>query len=254
MIIVENLSKFELEKARRCVSIANGGIGVFSDPSNGILFNSKEIREAFVKDIVCKTNKELYEQDFDTKFSGSTLVFTLLLGNLIVCGNVGDSRAVIGSQKEGEWSVTRLSRDHKPELADERERIINSNGRISPSKNIEGEYTGPARVWQKNAKYPGLAMSRSLGDQVGKCCGVIEVPEVRERRLTNADKVLILGSDGIWELITSVEAVRLVIPFWKVNDAKSACNKLVEEARNRWKRKSNSIDDITCIVMFINPK
>lgn len=230
-------------------------MGVLTDPTNGALFGSKEARAEFIEEVVCKTNRELYGQEFDTKFSGSTLVFVLLLGNLLVCGNVGDSRAVIGSQKkEGGWMAANLSRDHKPHLPDEKERIINSDGRISPMRDAQGGRVGPARVWHRDGRYPGLAMSRSLGDRAGKGCGVVETPEVRERLLKDEDRILIVGSDGVWELMSSAEAVRIAIPFWKENNAKGACDKLVDEATARWKKRNGSIDDITCIVMFINSK
>ena len=35
-----------------------------------------------------------------------------------------------------------------------------------------GNPVGPQRVWVQNANFPGLAMSRSLGDQVAASVGV----------------------------------------------------------------------------------
>ncbi len=35
---------------------------------------------------------------------------------------------------------------------------------------------GPDRVWMKNIDVPGLAMSRSFGDQVAASVGVIPIP------------------------------------------------------------------------------
>ena len=250
--------RLEVERTRRSVSTLKKQkkIGEIEDLVKGVLFGPKELREKCIKDIVVKTNNDLYSQEFDTKLSGSTLVFVLLFDNKIVCGNVGDSRAIIASKNElnNSWLTTDLSRDHKPDLPDEKERIINSNGRISPFLNAQGNYVGPIRVWQKDGRYPGLAMSRSLGDSVGKKCGVIEIPEVVEKKLSKDDCIIIIGSDGIWELITSEEAVNIVAPFLSDNSAEAACNKLVEEALIRWKKKNTSIDDITCIVIFINPK
>lgn len=229
-------------------------VGIFDDPSKGILFGSKDLRQSFIKDIVSKTNNELYDQDFDTRFSGSTLVFALITDKLITCGNVGDSRLVIASYKNDTWFSANLTKDHKPELMVERERIINSGGRVSPFKNMQGEYIGPNRVWKKDANYPGLAMSRSMGDRAGQECGVIEEPEIKEKELTKEDKAIILGSDGIWEVISSKEAVRLIIPFQKDNDSQGACKKLLDVALTRWRLRNGPIDDITCIVLFIDPK
>jgi len=35
-------------------------------------------------------------------------------------------------------------------------------------KVITGEFIGPYRVWQKDIDIPGLAMTRSFGDKMGK--------------------------------------------------------------------------------------
>ena len=59
-----------------------------------------------------------------------------------------------------------MSRDHKPELPDEAQRIIKKNGRIEPSrittdmlvgyskggplKFMQPQFFGPKRVWLKN--------------------------------------------------------------------------------------------------------
>lgn len=72
-----------------------------------------------------------------------------------------------------------LSRDHKPNLAGESERIINKNGRIDAFKDFNGKNIGPMRVWMKNEDIPGLAMSRSLGDAVAESLGVIATPDIK---------------------------------------------------------------------------
>jgi len=41
-----------------------------------------------------------------------------------------------------------------------------------------GDPIGPHRVWLKNENAPGLAMSRSLGDQVAARVGVIPEPGI----------------------------------------------------------------------------
>ena len=102
----------------------------------GLLSSSKSIRHQILSEAVRDTAREISEQDFDTKFSGSTLVLALLLGRRLMCANVGDSRAVLGSFREREggsvWVATPLSRDHKPDLPDEQRRILLAHGRIEP--------------------------------------------------------------------------------------------------------------------------
>merc|ERR1711972_238071 len=79
----------------------------------------------------------------------------------LLVSHVGDSsavivRSVVGTAHKVEGA--RLTRDHKPELSDERERI-EKHGRVV--------YDGVChRVVKKVGAGPGLAMSRSLGDDV----------------------------------------------------------------------------------------
>jgi serine/threonine protein phosphatase PrpC len=63
------------------------------------------------------------------------------------------------------------------------------------------------RVWLPNENIPGIAMSRSFGDEVAAGIGVIAEPEVQEYPLSENDKFLIMATDGIWEFITSEEVI-----------------------------------------------
>ena len=73
--------------------------------------------------------------------------------------------------------VIQLSRDHKPNLESEKKRIEIFGGKVE--KYIErGHKIGPYRVWKKNDNYPGLAMSRSIGDLVASSLGVIYDPGI----------------------------------------------------------------------------
>jgi len=77
-------------------------------------------------------------------------------------------------------------------------------------------------------------MSRSIGDFVAQTVGVIPEPEFYEKTLTHHDKFLILASDGVWEFITNEQAVKMVVPFWKKNDPKGACEMLVAKSVAHW--------------------
>lgn len=98
-----------------------------------------------------------------------------------VVANAGDSRCILFKTNHlselGEAEC--LSRDHKPNLAGESERIINHNGRIDAFKDHLGNNVGPMRVWMKHEDIPGLAMSRSLGDAVAESLGVISTPDIK---------------------------------------------------------------------------
>ena len=146
-----------------------------------------------------RTNADLKAQPFGVEFSGTTVVSVMVSGRKAVCANCGDSRAVLGSLKspgyrlgkeeiktitvednEQFWVARELSQDHKADLPEERKRILASNGRIEHYKGAKGEDVGPARVWLKHDQYPGLAMSRSIGDSCAHSIGVSPMPELKE--------------------------------------------------------------------------
>lgn len=64
------------------------------------------------------------------------------------------------------WVAHALSKDHKPDDIEEKQRILKSNGRVDPFREPNGDPIGPARVWLRTENIPGLAMSRSIGDIV----------------------------------------------------------------------------------------
>ena len=73
---------------------------------------------------------------------------------------------------------------------------------------------GPLRVWHLNENIPGLAMSRSFGDGAAAEVGVIADPEILEMNLTEADKFIVIASDGVWEFLTNEEVVNIVMPHY----------------------------------------
>lgn len=54
-----------------------------------------------------------------------------------------------------------------------------------------------ARVWLPNSDSPGLAMARAFGDFCLKDYGLISVPDINYRRLTERDQFIILATDGV---------------------------------------------------------
>ena len=102
---------------------------------------------------------------------------------------------------------------------------------------------------------PGLAMSRSFGDAVACRVGVNAIPECREVTLTPQDKIIVLASDGVWEFMANEEVASIIYPFYLQKNAEKAAETLVRAAFKRWKHEENySIDDITCIVIFVDIK
>ena len=199
------------------------------------------------------TNIEMTEDDrVDSSFSGSTCVSLFYTPEKLICANVGDSRCVIGKFDGKNWKSKNLSRDQKPSEQDEYERIIKSGGRIESFKDENGNFIGPERVWLKDEDVPGLAMSRSFGDEIAHTVGVITEPEINEYLFSEEDKFIIIASDGLWEFISSDECIGMVKEFYLKNDIDGALNYLYKESSKRWIMEEEVIDDITILMAFLN--
>ena len=123
---------------------------------------------------------------------------------------------------------------------------------MEPYRDNFGNFIGPERVWKKGGNVPGLAMSRSFGDEVGHEVGIIVNPEINEYEFKNEDKFIVLASDGVWEFISNEEVVNMVKDFYLNNDIKGGLNFLYKEASKRWIMEEEIIDDITVILIFLN--
>jgi len=200
-----------------------------------------------------QTNINIVNDDnVDSTFSGTTCSSLIFCSTKIISANVGDSRCVVGKFDGKNWKAKNLTRDHKPNEEDEKKRIIEKGGRIESYKDEEGEFVGPERVWLKTEDVPGLAMSRSFGDDVAHTVGVTSQPEIFEYNLVNEDKFILLASDGIWEFISSDECVNIVKDYYLKDDIDGALSYLYKESSKRWIMEEEVIDDITLIIMFLN--
>ena len=183
--------------------------------------------------------------DIDANFSGTTCVMVFQVGNRILCGNVGDSRAIM---VKGDKAIP-LSIDQKPDDPEESKRIRENGGEISQYEE-DGEKSGPFRVWQKGEVYPGIAMSRSIGDFVASKLGVIPEPKFIDEKIDKDTKFIIVASDGIWEFLDNDTVKNMVKPFYEKNDPNGACKELIKKATEFWNQEDVVVDDITVIVVF----
>ncbi|CAM6036279.1 unnamed protein product [Sphagnum compactum] len=193
-------------------------------------------------------DKELQlHPDIDCFCSGTTSVTLLKQGQHLVIGNLGDSRAVMGTKDEnGNLVPVQLTIDLKPDVPQEADRIRQCKGRIYALKNEPHL----RRVWLPHEEAPGLAMSRTFGDFCLKDYGIIAVPELSYRQLTDQDQFVVLATDGIWDVLSNEEVMELIASA--PTRATAACT-LVEGAIRVWQLKypSARIDDcaVACIYL-----
>lgn len=164
----------------------------------------------------CKTDEEMagnprYYQ------CGSTVCSILIRpeanGRIMYAANAGDARAVVGITTGSEIVAKRLTKDHTPSTPREIDRIRRSGGHVFNNR-VNGS----------------LAVSRALGDHCLKAAGVTPVPHQSMMLLTPNHKFVIIACDGLWDVMTDIEAVRLVA---KMRDPTRMAKKLVSTAMQR---------------------
>ncbi|OII75505.1 PP2C like protein phosphatase [Cryptosporidium ubiquitum] len=204
-----------------------------------------------------KANQRLQEHvletnQFDCSLSGTTatVILHLPLENRIVTAHVGDSRSVLArwSRSGRVLEAVDLTNDHKPNSESEKRRIIAAGGQV---KRIEGDI--PYRVFIKGKMYPGLAMSRAIGDTLGYQAGIIPEPDINTFQIQpEKDAFILICSDGVWEFISSQEAVDIIAEGGS-SDAQLSAEKLAREAWRRWiQEEGNVVDDITVQVIYLH--
>jgi len=165
--------------------------------------------------------------------SGCTAVSAIISPKYILCANAGDSRCVLGTNSE----TKNMSEDHKPTDEPERKRIENAGGSVQ-WKRVDGD----------------LAVSRALGDfqykqrpdlsakyQKVSCC-----PDITIHERTPQDDVLILACDGVWDVMTSAEAVGIVREIFSSGETNMqlVAEELIDVALNKGSR-----DNISAVVV-----
>ncbi|KAM0871694.1 hypothetical protein ACQ4PT_039219 [Festuca glaucescens] len=154
--------------------------------------------------------------DFEGPTCGSTACVAIIRNDQLVVANAGDSRCVISRKGQAQD----LSRDHKPDLPAERERIQHAGGFV-----VAGRVNG------------SLNLSRAIGDMEMKNNLrfpadrqiVSAEPEVNTVQLSDDDEFIVLACDGIWDCMSSQEVVDFVHEKLRTGDTLSAiCEKMLD--------------------------
>ena len=187
---------------------------------------------------------------FDINFSGSTCIILFQIGNYLICSNVGDSRAIMIKENN---EIIELSKDQKPDDEKERVRIEKMGGIISQCNDLydDGKEGGPFRIWVKGQDYPGIAMSRSIGDKIAHDIGVISEPEILCFNINDKCQYLVIGSDGIWQYLENEDILEIVRPFLVEKNAENAVKEIIRKSSLAWIEKDKIADDITVSVIFL---
>ena len=217
------------------------------------IFNElKKTKYAYIIQVFTQADTEIALQSFDYWFSGTTCNITFQFNRNLINASVGDSRSILvfdGGDNQL-LGIQPLSTDHKPDIPCEKNRILSKGGYVDQITGAYGNKVGPQRVWKIGQNYPGLAMSRSLGDFHAKECGVISYPQIVVKTLDKSSKYLVICSDGVWEFIQNEQVRDLGNVFFKKNDVGGFCSDLVKFAVHSWENFDIIRDDITVVCVY----
>ena len=151
--------------------------------------------------------------------------------------NAGDCRAVLCNK----YNIgIPLTKDHKPTTIEEYERITKLGGQVT-------------QLMNDDARIGGLSVSRSVGDIDTKPY-VSHLPEIFDYEINEADKFLIVGCDGVWDVFNNQDAVFYVLSEMK-NEYKY--NMLTSTGKNNIAKKlaleaikRGSTDNISVMILF----
>lgn len=160
----------------------------------------------------------LFEKNYS---GGSTVTLVLQINTRIYIANLGDTRSLLFNET---GTIIIATRDHKPSLSEERERIM-SNGYSVINENITyGNYRGP-RVSRSLGDYQ-IKINMRTKQYLGEKAAISPIPDVYTYMIEEPIKI-ILGSSGFWEKYGNLEITRLILSLPNHDDT---CSYLTSDA------------------------
>ncbi|CAG5877986.1 unnamed protein product [Menidia menidia] len=205
--------------------------------------------------------------------SGTTASVVVIRGTHMYVAHVGDSAVVVGV-KENDSDITlqalEITQDHKPELPKEKERIERLGGSVMKKSGVNRvvwkrprlTHNGPVRRSTVIDQIPFLAVARSLGDlwSYDFYSGEFVVSPEPDTTVMTLDpkrhRYIILGSDGLWNMMPPKNAVNMCYSHDKMVGPKgmSCARRLGCTALLFWKERMLRADNTTVIVLALQER
>jgi len=166
--------------------------------------------------------------------SGTTATIAVLSERDLVLAWLGDSPAWL-FRREGDagYRVLELVNPHHPDRPDETARITACGARVGREQrwmdNGEQMPVGPVRVFVSESKPSGVALSRALG-LFSMRPAISQEPEFIQIARQQDDVYLVLGSDGVFDLLDHASVFDLVS---STGSAAQAADALIAEVLRR---------------------
>mmetsp|Transcript_9874 Transcript_9874/g.36808 ORF Transcript_9874/g.36808 Transcript_9874/m.36808 type:complete len:490 (-) Transcript_9874:47-1516(-) len=175
-------------------------------------------------------------RDIEKAIPGSCAVAAYALDDELYVANLGDCRAVLGRKHwwTGKWEAVPLTKDQTA---------------ISERESLQKEHPNDPNVVSEGRIKGILQPSRSFGDVILKVPGLLAakyvslyapweppyvtpIPEVTQFNLkpNKGDRFIIFATDGLWDALSSDEAVQLVGAHLDSSSNDNVCTSLIRKA------------------------
>lgn len=215
------------EFSSRAVPAVLQTLGFTGSPANALVEAFLRTDTAFRKELASyRKSNRCIQKDWHP---GCTAIAAIVSGNKLFVANSGDCRAILCRA----GNPIALSKDHVASCLQERERVIRQGGQVH---------------WQVDTwrvGLPALQVTRSIGDDDLKPAVTAE-PEITESTLLAEDEFLVMASDGLWDVMSSLDVINIIKDT--VKEAGMCSKRLATEAVER-----GSKDNITVVVVFLRP-
>lgn len=198
------------------------------------------LQETFrkVHDLIIEKSKLA---NIDCSCSGCTATIILISDGKLYAAHLGDSKALLIIDYESKLRAVPLTTDHKLSSPIEKTRVINSGGLVK--KVVEDNCE---RVYVPDRTLKGLSVTRALGDCFYQDRGVTFEPECSEKKIEKWDRFVVVGSDGVWDVISNGEIAEVLM-----ENLENPCNFIANKAWGKWIENGYYVDDITLLIIPI---
>eukprot|EP00438_Fugacium_kawagutii_P027834 Skav201807 [mRNA] locus=scaffold1071:134174:135268:+ [translate_table: standard] len=119
--------------------------------------------------------------------------------------------------------------EHKPSVDSERERVERMGLELQTTVHDDGFVE--ERLFVAGEEFPGLCMTRSLGDLCVKQHGITAEPDIVTWNVRHAEGYVLVASDGVWDFLSCEEVLGCLA---KGGTLEEATTKLLQAAKERW--------------------
>eukprot|EP00434_Breviolum_minutum_P025912 symbB.v1.2.022909.t3/scaffold2052.1/size91004/4 len=198
--------------------------------------------------------RQSLQEDIPLQVCGCTAVCILQHPDYdsVWVANLGDSKAVL--LVPGEPGVAAETTEHKPSVDSERERVESMGLELQTTIHDDGFVE--ERLFVLGEDFPGLCMTRSLGDLCVKQHGISAEPEIVTWNVRHPESYMLIASDGVWDFLSNEEVSSLVLGcIANGGTLEDATIKLLARAKETWKEyDENYCDDITLLLIPLKTK